>query len=208
MAVQHRLDQASLRSNTGVAKSSIEDGQRRSIQCRSKPFVAGRDPSRAGGTRKPRNLGRLGGARLKGRKVFSRRQSHIVEIGGYSGCNLVRIDAVDEVDHRYALAAVVGNHAIQSIGRNGSDNQGVSVVFRDAFGDLALLCRKVFIPAGLVQIKCNAQSLCLVDQAEIHSQPIIVFEVRNRSTYAPRPARSIGWRVLLYVMLMLRVEWR
>src|ERR1700680_3368964 len=101
MTVQHSLDQASLRGNTGVTKSAFKYGQRGSIQCRPKPFVTGLDPSRAGGPRKPSNFSRLVRVRLKGREVFSRGQSHIVEIRGNSGGNLVRIDAVDQVAHRH-----------------------------------------------------------------------------------------------------------
>jgi hypothetical protein len=70
----------------------------------------------------------------------------IVEIGGHPGRNLVRIDAIDEVDYRQALVAVVSNNAIQSIGRNCSDNKGLRIVPRHAFGDLALLCPEVLIP--------------------------------------------------------------
>jgi hypothetical protein len=40
---------------------------------------------------------------------------------------------------------MVGNLAIQSIGRNCSDNKSLRIIFRDALGDLALSGREVLI---------------------------------------------------------------
>src|ERR1700742_435654 len=98
------------------------------------------------------------------------------------------MDAIDEIDDRQALVAVVSNHAIQSLGRNRPNNEGLSTVFRHAFGDLALLCREVLIPSSLVEIEGDPQSLGFIDQAKINRHPIIVFEMRDRSAYSPRPA--------------------
>src|SRR6266851_3211932 len=198
MTIQHGFDQACLHSNTGVAKSPSDDGQRGSIQRRPKPFVTGLDPGRAGGTGKPRNLSRLVGCvRLEGCKVFSRGKANIVEIRGNSGGNLVRIDAVDQVDHGHAFGAVVGNYAIQSVGRDCADNQGIRFVLRDALSDLVLLCCKILISPGLVEVESDTQSFCFVDQTEIDGQPIVVFEMRYRSAYTPRPAGPTGRNVLL-----------
>src|SRR5580704_8212989 len=109
MTVQNGFNQASLHSDTGVAKSPVDNGQRGSVECRPKPFVTGRDPGRTGGTRKPSNLGSLvRRVQWKGCKIFSRGKPHVVEIRGHAGGDLVRIDAVDQVDHGHALGTVVG----------------------------------------------------------------------------------------------------
>jgi hypothetical protein len=145
------------------------------------------DPSRVTGPLKPRNLVAL----------------DVSEIADYSGKGLPVIDIInginsDRITARvatdfYDIGLAAGKYlttlqpAIQSIGRNCSDNKSLRNIFRDALGDLALLGREVLITPGLA--------------ASIMRQRRLVFAALHESGSGPSekcrhaPLRSVQWGI-------------
>src|SRR5262249_18437479 len=76
----------------------------------------------------------------------------------------------------------------------------------DAFGVLPLLRLEVFIASRLEQTQPYSETLRFMDEREVHRQPVVVLQMRDRGAELPRFGSMRQPCVLLPNMLTILVE--